>query len=106
MFLVIAVSVQSQTGGNLAEVLARLGTMMRQRVKLRLKVKALSAEGRMSAWFLSAMPFLLVAVIRVLAPGYFTETLASERWFRRWSTPLASLVIANFFTYRMVNFKV
>jgi tight adherence protein B len=67
LFFVTAVSVQSQTGGNLAEVLARLATLMRQRSTLQLKVKALSAEGRLSAWFLSAMPFILYGVIRLLS---------------------------------------
>src|SRR5579871_2191599 len=73
LFLVTAVSVQSQTGGNLAEVLARLATLMRQRSTLALKVKALSAEGRLSAWFLTAMPFLLYGAIRLLSKNYFGE---------------------------------
>ena len=71
LFLVTAVSVQSQTGGNCAEVLARLSTLMRQRSTLQLKVKALSAEGRLSAWFLTAMPFILYGVIRLLSKDYF-----------------------------------
>ena len=77
LFLVTAVSVQSQTGGNLAEVLARLATLMRQRSTLQLKVKALSAEGRLSAWFLSAMPFILYGAIRLLSQDYFAELTGS-----------------------------
>jgi tight adherence protein B len=106
LFLVIAVSVQSQTGGNLAEVLARLATLMRERVKMRLKVFALSAEGRMSAWVLSVMPFALFAIIRLIAPTYFDELEASEAFAPALIYGLGSLAIANFFTYRMVNFKV
>src|SRR3984957_14448597 len=71
VFLAIAVSVQSQTGGNLADVLARLATLMRERVTMRLKIKALSAEGRLSGWFLSAMPFILFGAIQLVATDYF-----------------------------------
>ena len=78
LFLVTAVSVQSQTGGNLAEVLARLATLMRQRSTLQLKVKALSAEGRLSAWFLTAMPFILYGAIRLLSRDYFGELAGSR----------------------------
>ena len=77
LFFVTAVSVQSQTGGNLAEVLARLATLMRQRSTLQLKVKALSAEGRLSAWFLSAMPFILYGAVRLLSKDYFAELTGS-----------------------------
>ena len=77
LFLVTAVSVQSRTGGNLAEVLARLATLMRQRSTLQFKVKALSAEGRLSAWFLTAMPFILYGAIRLLSKNYFGELAAT-----------------------------
>jgi tight adherence protein B len=84
VFLAIAVSVQSQTGGNLADVLARLATLMRERVTMRLKIKALSAEGRLSGWFLSAMPFILFGAIQLVATDYF----GGGEWplSRRWST--------------------
>ena len=77
LFLVIAVGVQVQTGGNLADVLERLARLMRERVNMRLKVKALSAEGRLSAYFLTAMPFVLFAVVSLMSPNYFTELKGS-----------------------------
>jgi tight adherence protein B len=80
------VSVQSQTGGNLAEVLARLATLMRQRSTLELKVKALSAEGRLSAWFLTAMPFLLYGAIRLLSRDYFASWPRARSLFPHWFT--------------------
>src|SRR5262249_41076955 len=58
LFLVVAMNVQSQTGGNLAEVLTRLSRLVRNRAKVHLKIRALTAEGRVSAKFLSAMPFV------------------------------------------------
>ena len=106
LFLVIAVSVQSHTGGNLAEVLARLATLMRQRSTLALKVKALSAEGRLSAWFLTAMPFVLYGAIRLLSRDYFSELTDSPLLVPALAYGWASLIIANIVIYRMVNFKI
>jgi tight adherence protein B len=106
LFLVTAVSVQSQTGGNLAEVLARLATLMRQRSTLQLKVKALSAEGRLSAWFLTAMPFVLYCVIRLLSRDYFAELPGSPIFVPALIYGGISLIISNIIIYRMVNFKI
>jgi tight adherence protein B len=106
MFLVVAISVQSQTGGNLADVLARLSRLIRSRGMLRMKVKALSAEGRMSARFLTAMPLVLYALVRFLSPNFYEDF-----WGHPVQTPALvygalSLLIANYAIYRMVNFKV
>jgi len=106
MFLAIAVSVQNQTGGNLAEVLAGLGRLMRERVTMALKIRALSAEGRMSAWFLSAMPFVLYAVVQLISKDYFSEIRQSPLLGPALLYGAVSLIIANFVIYRMVNFKV
>jgi tight adherence protein B len=106
LFLVTAVSVQSQTGGNLAEVLGRLATLMRQRSTLRLKVKALSAEGRLSAWFLTAMPFILYGAIRLLSRDYFSELTGSPVLVPTLAYAGISLVVSNIIIYRMVNFKI
>ncbi len=106
LFLVTAVSVQSQTGGNLAEVLARLATLMRQRSTLQLKVRALSAEGRLSAWFLSAMPFILYGAVRLLSKDYFGELAGSPALVPALVYGGVSLIVSNFVIYRMVNFKI
>jgi tight adherence protein B len=106
LFLVIAVSVQSQTGGNLADVLARLSSLMRDRVNLRLKVKALSAEGRMSSYFLSAMPFVLFAAIQLMSKNYFEEVKGSAVLIPAIVYGAVSIVGSNFIIYKMVNFKV
>jgi tight adherence protein B len=106
LFFVTAVSVQSQTGGNLAEVLARLATLMRQRSTLQLKVKALSAEGRLSAWFLSAMPFILYGAVRLLSRDYFAELAGSPALVPALVYGGVSLVVSNFVIYRMVNFRI
>ena len=106
LFLVTAVNVQSQTGGNLAEVLARLATLMRQRSTLQLKVKALSAEGRLSAWFLTAMPFVLYGAVRLLSHDYFGELAGSPVLVPALVYGWGSLIVSNIIIYRMVNFKI
>ena len=106
LFLVTAVSVQSQTGGNLAEVLARLATLMRPRGTLKLKVKALSAEGRLSAWFLTAMPFILYGAICLLSRDYFGEMAGSPVLVPALVYGWTSLIVSNIIIYRMVNFKI
>jgi tight adherence protein B len=106
VFLAIAVSVQSQTGGNLADVLARLATLMRERVTMRLKIKALSAEGRLSGWFLSAMPFILFGAIQLVATDYFGGLRGSPFLVPSLAYGLISLILANIAIYRMVHFKV
>ena len=104
--LVIAVTVQGQTGGNLADVLARLATLMRERFTLKLKIRALSSEGRLSAWILSAMPFILVGVVSLMSKNYFDELTGSPLLDPVLLYSGVSLVVANIFIYRMVNFKV
>lgn len=106
LFLVVAVGVQIQTGGNLADVLERLATLMRERVNMRLKVKALSAEGRLSAWFLTAMPFVLFAVVSLMSPNYFAELKESPALLPALIYASVSIVGSNYVIYRMVNFKV
>ena len=63
-------SVQRGTGGNFVEILENLAGVMRDRQILRAKIRALSAEGRMTAVVMSAFPFLLYFMINALAPTY------------------------------------
>ncbi|MEO1746685.1 MAG: type II secretion system F family protein, partial [Pseudomonadota bacterium] len=72
---VTAVSIQSSTGGNLRETLEGLAEVIRQRGKLRRKIKAISVEGRMSAYILSAIPALFIAALAFLSPSYYGEVI-------------------------------
>src|SRR5262249_46240929 len=104
-FLSIAVNIQSETGGNLAEILYRLSALLRSRMKLRLKIRALSSEGRLSAWFLSAIPFVLVGIIMLIHPAYFLDVRDHPLFMPAISFGLLLLLVGNFVMYRMVNFK-
>jgi tight adherence protein B len=105
LFLVVAVNVQSQTGGNLAEILTRLSRLVRNRAKVELKIRALTAEGRVSAKFLSAMPFVLFAVVSLVSPAYFGEIRHHPIVVPALIYAAVSLLIGNIIMYRMVNFK-
>lgn len=65
-FFVIAVAVQRETGGNLAELLDKLGALVRARFRLQGTIRVLSAEGRLSGWILTLLPFLLLAAIHAI----------------------------------------
>ena len=69
-YLVIAVVIQRESGGNLAEILGNISHIIRERLKLLGKVRVLSAEGRMSAWILGLMPFCVMAFMSVANTRY------------------------------------
>ncbi|UWQ05771.1 type II secretion system F family protein [Aliiroseovarius crassostreae] len=69
--LTVTITVQSGTGGNLAEILENLAGMIRDRLMLRAKIRAISAEGRLTAVIMAVFPFGLYFVIKLLAPDYF-----------------------------------
>ena len=105
LFLTVSVGIQAQTGGNLAEILSRLSRLMRNRATMRLKIKALSAEGRASAVTLSAFPFVLFFFVNFISPSYYGAI---------WSNPIVEpaiylglllLFVGNVIMYRMVHFR-
>jgi tight adherence protein B len=69
-YLVIAVLIQRESGGNLAEILTNISTLIRGRLKLAGQVRVLSAEGRMSAWILGTLPFAVGGALTVINPTY------------------------------------
>ena len=69
--LAISISVQRGTGGNLIEILQNLANMIRDRIMMRAKIKAISAEGRITAVIMAMFPFGLFFMIRTLVPTYF-----------------------------------
>lgn len=71
-YLVIAVVIQRESGGNLAEILNNISHIIRERMALLGKVRVLSAEGRLSAWILGLLPFVVILVMSVTNPGYIS----------------------------------
>jgi tight adherence protein B len=69
-YLIIAVLIQRESGGNLAEILGNISTIIRSRLRLLAQVRVLSAEGRMSAWILGLLPFGVMLVLTLINPDY------------------------------------
>ena len=71
-YLVIAVLIQRESGGNLAEILHNISHIIRERLKLVAQVRVLSAEGRMSAWILGLLPFVVIVLMSITSPKYIS----------------------------------
>jgi len=71
-YLVIAVLIQRESGGNLAEILGNISRMIRARFKLVGQVRVLSAEGRMSAWVLGVLPLAVGVFMALVSPSYIS----------------------------------
>jgi tight adherence protein B len=69
-YFVIAILIQRETGGNLAELLDNISSIIRSRLKLMGAIRVLSAEGRMSAWILSLLPFATALMIQLVNPRF------------------------------------
>jgi len=69
-FLIIAMAIQKETGGNLAETMGNLADLIRKRRQLRLKVKAMSSEAKASAMIIGSLPFLMFTLLMVISPDY------------------------------------
>ncbi|MEO1199336.1 MAG: type II secretion system F family protein, partial [Pseudomonadota bacterium] len=102
---VTAVTIQAKTGGNLREVLEGLASVIRQRIKMRRKIKAISAEGRLAGLVLTALPPGFLLIITVLAPDFYGEIWGDPMTWYGLGFAGLMLLIGNIFIYRMVNFR-
>jgi tight adherence protein B len=103
---VTAVAIQGSTGGNLGEILENLSAVIRQRFKMRRKVRALAAEGRASALILSSLPILMFGVIQVVAPDFYGSVWKFELTKIALGCAICWMFVGNFAMYKLVNFKI
>src|SRR5262249_31377427 len=103
---VTAVAIQGSTGGNLGEILENLSAVIRERFKMRRKIRALAAEGRASALILSSLPIGMFAVIHFLVPSFYASVW--DQNLTKIALTLAGcwMLVGNFIMYRMVNFRI
>jgi len=102
---VTAVSIQTSSGGNLREILDGLSTTIRERGKLRRKVRAISTEGRMSAYILTAVPALLFAAIMVLMPQFYSQVWDVPKTWYLLGGSVTWLILGNIIMFKMSNFR-
>ena len=103
---VISLSVQNETGGNLAEILTNLSAVIRDRASMFMKVRALSSEGRMTALMLTALPVLTFVSLFLVSPRFYLD-VSDDPAFLPGVIGLVCLYFVGFFTIRrMVDLKV
>jgi tight adherence protein B len=103
---VTAVAIQGTTGGNLSEILGSLSSVIRQRFKMRRKIKALAAEGRFSAIILSGLPIAMFLVLQVMAPDFYGGIWHIEATKIALACAGSWMAVGNFIMYRLVNFRI
>lgn len=103
---VVSLSVQSETGGNLAEILDNLSSVIRERQSLLLKVRALSSEGRMTAVMLTALPILSFTALVMLNPSFYLDVSDDAAFVPGFVTLITMYLIGFFMIRKMVNLKV
>lgn len=103
---VTAVAIQSSTGGNLGEILQNLSAVIRQRFKMRRKIRALAAEGRASALILSSLPIGIFFIIQFIAPEFYGSVWKHDLTKHCLIAAGTWMGIGNFIMYRMVNFRI
>lgn len=101
-FLAVAVSIQQQSGGNLAEILAGLARVVRLRFKLFRRVAAITSEARFSGLFLSGFPLAALAVINMLDPNYFDD-VQEHRLFVPACLLVGGLLVVNLLVMRRMT---
>ena len=103
---VVSLSVQSETGGNLAEILENLSKVIRERQSMMMKVRALSSEGRMTGIMLTVLPIFTFSMLFMFNARFFLD-VANDPWFVPGFTFLFILYLIGYFTIRkMVDLKV
>jgi tight adherence protein B len=103
---VTAVSIQGSTGGNLSEILSNLSSVIRQRFKMRRKIKALAAEGKFSALFLSGLPIVIFFLLQLVAPDFYANIM--NQYLTKMGLSIAGvwMFLGNIVMYKMCNFRI
>ena len=103
---VVSLSVQNETGGNLAEILDNLSKVIRERATLYLKVRALSSEGRMTGWLLTALPIFTFVSLFASNPPFYLEVAGDPIFYIGFPLMLLWYLVGVIAIRKMVNIKV
>ena len=105
-FVLVAINIQHGTGGNLAEVLAGISSVIRARFRMKQKIMALSAEGRLSAVILSVLPFLVAAFIFTVKASYFAPFSNDLRLYMMIGGGFLWMIFGIVIMHRLVRFRI
>lgn len=104
--LVLAITVQRETGGNLAEVLSRIAELIRQRIAFREQVSVLTSEARASAKILALLPVGLFGILLVVSPSYTAELTGSASGRGMLAYGVASLAVGFLWLRKLTRIEV
>lgn len=105
-YLAVSISIQHGTGGNLAAMLGTLARVIRGRFAMRRRITAISSEGRITAWILSSLPFLMYGATKITAPDYYSS-VSDDPLFMPIAIAIAVFATANLVILRnLVNFRI
>lgn len=105
-YLIVSVQIQRTSGGNLAEILSKLSDVIRSRIAMKGKVKAMSAEGRFSGGVVGILPFIVAGAIMILNPLFFTEVWDDILFWPLMGLAGLLLSFGIITIWRMVNIKI
>jgi tight adherence protein B len=105
-FFIISLSIQQETGGNLAETLENLSQVLRKRKTLKLKIKALSSEAKASAYIIGSLPFLMFGILLMMNYGYASTLYKDPRGIILVGCGLISYALGIGTMAKMVRFDV
>lgn len=105
-YFVVAVLIQNETGGNLAEVLRKTAALIRERQKIDGVVRVLSAEGRISAWILSLMPFVLAFFLYFINSDFISVLWKNPMGLTMLGVSLCLMLTGVFWMSRLVQIRV
>ncbi len=105
-YLAVSIAIQHGTGGNLGRVLGVLAGVIRGRIMMRRKIKAMSAEGRISALILSCIPFLMVGLNTIITPSYYGGVVNDPLFLPMALAALGLIFLNGYVLFRLVNFRI
>ena len=105
-FFVIALAIQRETGGNLAETLSNLAEVLRKRAQMKLKIRAMSSESKASAWIIGSLPFIVFTLIWFINGAYMQNFFVDQRLMIAGGLGLVWMGVGAFIMSRMVNFEI
>ena len=105
-FFCITIAIQRETGGNLAETLANLATVLRMRGQMKLKIKAMSSESKASAYIIGSLPFIVFGMIWMINGSYMQTFFIDQRLMVAGAGGMLWMGIGAFIMAKMINFEI
>jgi tight adherence protein B len=105
-FMVTAILVQKETGGNLAEILDKTGNVIRERARLKGQLQVYTAQGRLTSWILGLLPFIMFVLLSLVNPNYTRVLIEDPLGQKLVMVGMAMMLLGFYVIRRIVDIKV